>query len=222
MKKAGIYLGLLCGLTVGAGVMAVPPGSAPTGAAKPAEARVAATGADGNYQLGERLKQSAAPKAGQAATGEFKEVTWEALVPKDWDPMKAFKNMDLNAMSDADPRAMDMLQKLREEWDNAPVERSMNGARIRIPGFIVPLDTQRGQIKEFLLVPYFGGCIHSPPPPANQIISVVSAKPLKMQTMDAVWISGVLELARSDTSMGSSGYRMKAVTVTPYVAPKNR
>jgi hypothetical protein len=222
MKKAGIYLGLLCSLMHSAGVLAVPPGPSSSSAGKPAEARAATTTNDGNYRLGERLQQSKAPKADPAAAREFKEVTWEALVPKDWDPAKAFKGMDLNAMNDADPRAMDMLQKLREAWDNAPVERSMNGARIRIPGFIVPLDTQRGQIKEFLLVPYFGGCIHSPPPPANQIISVVSAKPLKMQTMDAVWISGVLETSRSDTSMGSSGYRMKAVTVTPYVPPKNK
>ena len=218
MKKAGIYMGLLWALTQSAGVLAAPPSS---GVGKPSETRSAVTSAYGNYQLGDRLQQSKTPKAGQAGAGEFKEVTWEALVPKDWDPMKAFKDMDFNAMSDADPRAMDMLHKLREEWDNAPVERSMNGARIRIPGFIVPLDIQRGQIKEFLLVPYFGSCIHSPPPPANQIISVVSAKPLKMQTMDAVWISGVLETSRSDTSMGSSGYRMKAVTVTPYEPTKN-
>jgi hypothetical protein len=222
MKKAGIYIGLLCGLINSAGALAAPPGPASSGIGKPAEPRAAATSADGNYRLGDRLQQSKAPKADQPADSEFKEVTWEALVPKDWDPMKAFKGLDLNAMSDADPRAMDMLQKLREAWDNAPVERSMNGARIRIPGFIVPLDTQRGQIKEFLLVPYFGGCIHSPPPPANQIISVVSPKPLKMQTMDAVWISGVLETARSDTSMGNSGYRMKAVAVTPYVPPKSK
>ena len=218
MKKTGIYIGLLCGLVHGTGVLAAPPSAV----GKPAETRAAVTSADDNYQLGDRLQQSKAPKADQSAADAFKEVTWEALVPKNWDPMKAFKDMDLNAMSDADPRAMDMLHKLREEWDNAPVDRSMNGARIRIPGFIGPLDTQRGQIKEFLLVPYFGGCIHSPPPPANQIISVVSAKPLKMQTMDAVWISGVLETSRSDTSMGSSGYRMKAVAVTPYVPPKNR
>lgn len=231
MKKKLIFIGLLCGLVQGTVALAAPAAQVPAtsgtsgmsgSSGKQAEARSAVTSADGNYKLGDRLPQSKTPKAEQTPAGEFKEVTWEALVPKDWDPMKAFKGIDLNAMDDADPRAMDALQKLREAWDNAPVERSMNGARIRIPGFIVPLDTERGQIKEFLLVPYFGGCIHSPPPPANQIVSVQVAKPLKMQTMDAVWISGVLETARSDTSMGNSGYRMKAVLVTPYVPPKSK
>jgi hypothetical protein len=93
----------------------------------------------------------------------------------------------------------------------------MNGARIRIPGFIVPLEEAHHQISEFLLVPYFGGCIHVPPPPSNQIIHVFPAKPLKnMASMDAVWISGILEVFSSDTSMGSAGYRMKAQVVELY------
>ena len=132
-----------------------------------------------------------------------------------------FKNM--GALSDADPRAMEALQKLREEWNNAPTEPSMNGARIRIAGFMVPLESERGSVKEFLLVPYFGACIHTPPPPANQIIHVVAAKPLKnVQAMDAVWVSGALEVARSrnlDSAVGladSVGYQMKADIVTPY------
>jgi hypothetical protein len=32
------------------------------------------------------------------------------------------------------------------------------------------------QISEFLLVPYFGACIHLPPP-ANQIIEVIAKNP---------------------------------------------
>ena len=218
MKKTGIYTALLCSLITGTVALAAPP----SGGGKPAEARTAVNSNDGNYQLGERLPQPKASKGDQPATGEFREVTWEALVPKNWDPMKAFKGMDLNAMSDADPRAMDALEKLRKAWDDAPVERSMNGARIRIPGFVVPLDAHRGQIKEFLLVPYFGGCIHTPPPPANQIISILLPKPLKMQTMDAVWVTGVLETVRAETGMGTAGYRMKAVTVTPYEPPMSK
>lgn len=71
-------------------------------------------------------------------------------------------------------------------------------------------------------MPYFGACIHVPPPPANQIIHVRSAKAVKnVRTMDAVWISGVLKVERSDSSMGASSYSMKAVSVEPYTAPDN-
>ena len=74
----------------------------------------------------------------------------------------------------------------------------------------------------FLLVPYFGGCIHSPPPPSNQIIHVMPIKPKKMHMMDAVWISGVLETTSADTVMGRASYQMKAMKVTPYIPPKNK
>jgi hypothetical protein len=166
------------------------------------------------YKVGERLTQDKSTSASKA----FKEVTWEALVPKHWDPAKMFKDLNLDKLDDSDPRAMEALERMRQAWNDAPVEPSLNGARIRIPGFVVPLDAQRGQLKEFLLVPYFGACIHTPPPPANQIIHVVSAKPLKnVQIMDAVWVNGTLGTGgRIDTEFGASGYQMKAEAVTPY------
>jgi hypothetical protein len=180
---------------------------------KAADQSKAAAGQSSEYKLGDRLPQPKAP----ANPAGFKDLDWDALVPKNWDPAQLMKGLDLAQMSDGDPRAMEALDRMRKAWAEAPIEPSLNGARIRIPGFIVPLDTERGQVKEFLLVPYFGACIHSPPPPANQIIHGFAAKPLKdVQMMSAVWISGTVETARSETEFGSSGYRMKAETVAPY------
>lgn len=177
----------------------------------------AAAEAGATYKLGERLPQK---KTAEASNNSFREISWETLIPKNWDPGKDFKNLDMNLLNDGDPRAMTALQALREAWDKAPVEPSLNGARIKIPGFIVPLDGERGKLREFLLVPFFGGCIHTPPPPANQIINVIMEKPASIKMMDAVWVSGVLETIRSDTSMGSAGYRLTGISVTPYVGKK--
>ncbi|MFA5826713.1 MAG: DUF3299 domain-containing protein [Gallionellaceae bacterium] len=169
-------------------------------------------GDQADYKVGERLPQQSAAKSSYKTIND-----WDALMPKGWDPTKDFQKLDLSKMKDSDPRAQEALQRMREAWNNAPVEPSMNGARIRIPGFIVPLEEAHHQISEFLLVPYFGGCIHVPPPPSNQIIHVFPAQPLKkLKSMDAVWISGVLEVFPSDTSMGSAGYRMKAEVVEKY------
>ena len=47
------------------------------------------------------------------------------------------------------------------------------------------------QVTEFLLVPWVGACIHTPPPPPNQIVHVKSAKPFEIKGMfDAVWVTG--------------------------------
>ena len=167
-----------------------------------------------DYKVGDRLQQHGSAHA----KSKYRNITWDDLMPKDWDPMTEFKKVDFSKMKDSDPRAMDALKKLREAWNNAPIEPSIDGANVRIPGFIVPLEVVHHQITEFLLVPYFGGCIHVPPPPANQIIHVFPVKPLKkgMQSMDAIWISGTMQTSPSDTDMGSASYRMNAEVVEPY------
>jgi uncharacterized protein len=139
----------------------------------------------------------------------FSTVNWDALVPADWDPFKDFKGTNLAALNDADPRAQQMLRQLREIWDNAPTNPALVGQKVRIPGFVVPLEDSQDGLKEFLLVPYFGACIHSPPPPSNQIIHVLPVSPAKnLRSMDAVWIHGVLKTERTDSYMGAAAYRI--------------
>lgn len=154
------------------------------------------------------------------ASASYRDLPWEELVPKDWDPLKQFQGLNLNNLKDSDPEAAKLLKQLRTAWDNAPTNPALAGARIRIPGFVVPLEETSAGVKEFLLVPYFGACIHSPPPPANQIIHVLPNKPASdVRTMSTVWVSGTLTLKRSDNDMGMSGYQLDAVKVEPYVAP---
>jgi len=164
-----------------------------------------------DYRVGDRL-----PAAKGAAKG-FKEIQWDDLMPKGWDPMAAFKGVDLNRLQDSDPKAAELLAKVRIEWDKAPVEPAINGQRVKIPGFVVPLERKGDEVIEFLLVPYFGACVHVPPPPSNQVIHVVPSKPVKgMRTMETFWISGTLTLQGGDSGMGVYAYRMNAERVEPY------
>jgi uncharacterized protein len=192
-----------------------------------AGASLAQTGVDGLPQLSSPIgskseapadAKAPQPSAGKAADGKFREITWDELVPKDWDPMKEFKGMSFGGLSDADPRAAAMLKRMREVWDNAPGNNGIDGQSVRLPGYLVPLEDSKAGMTEFLLVPYFGACIHTPPPPSNQIVHVKPQKaPKGYRSMDTVWISGTLKLLRSDTTMGTSSYRMDAVRVEPYV-----
>jgi len=153
-----------------------------------------------------------------AADPAPKETSWEELMPKDWDPMKEFRAADVGLVQEGSVKERNMMRQMRELWDNAPTNPKMDGARVRLPGYVVPLEEVKGELKEFLLVPYFGACIHSPPPPANQIVHVTSSTPLKgWRTMDAVWVNGTLQTARADTAMGASGYRIADPVVERYV-----
>lgn len=160
------------------------------------------------------------------AADAFKEIRWEDLAPKGWDPAKEFKALDLGKMQDSDPRAMEALQKMKALFDDAPTEPAMAGQKIRLPGFVIPLEHKGEQVTEFILVPYFGACIHSPPPPANQIIHALvakTAKPIgKLRSMDPVWASGTLSLHRADTPWGKAGYRLAVEKVVPYEEPKKK
>jgi len=170
------------------------------------------------YKVGERLANVPTKPA-----TEFREIKWDDLIPSNWNPADAFKDFDLANLQDGDPRAMDALARMGEVWANAPVEPSLNGAAVRIAGFVIPLERVKDEVREFLLVPYFGACIHVPPPPANQIIYVISDKPLKnVQTMDAMWVSGILEVSAGDSSWGRSAYRMQAQATAPYSLPGNK
>jgi uncharacterized protein len=170
-----------------------------------------------DYGVGDRLPKG---KARDAAPARFREISWDDLIPKDWDPMQVFRGIDLDKLKDSDPRAMEALVRMKEAWNNAPVNPDLKGEAIRIPGFLVPLERTGEEVREFLLVPYFGACIHVPPPPSNQIIHVIPDKPVKGgRTMDAVWASGVLDTVRMETRWGNSGYRLEAQQVTPYEQP---
>ncbi len=161
-----------------------------------------------------------AKPAAAAVAGAPRTITWDALVPAGWDPFKDFKDLNFQMLDDADPRAGAMLKKMREVWDNAPVNTTLVGQTVRIPGFVVPLEDSKDGLKEFLLVPYFGACVHSPPPPANQIVHVLPRSPAKgLRSMDAVWITGTLTTGRTDSYMGAASYRIEAQSVAPYTEP---
>jgi hypothetical protein len=167
---------------------------------------------------------SAAPPAGTPgntakAPSAFREITWDELMPKDWDPYKKFRGLGTTIRSDADPRARALMDEVRAVWDSAPTVAGLEGAVVKLPGYVVPLEELRGELKEFLLVPYFGACIHTPPPPANQIVFVVPPKGVKFRAMDTVWVSGTLHTTRQASYMGSSGYRIDAATVERYAPP---
>jgi uncharacterized protein len=146
----------------------------------------------------------------------YRQIRWEELVPKSWNPLEELRKKGPGMDVDS-PEAM---RTLREVWDAAPPVASMDGAALKLPGYIVPLEATQGALKEFLLVPYFGACIHSPPPPANQIVHVVASTPAKgFKAMDVVWVSGKMRVTRVDSAMGVAGYRMEAAAIETFVPP---
>jgi hypothetical protein len=96
--------------------------------------------------------------------------------------------------------------------------KKLEGKMVRIPGFVVPLDDFQEEGAEFLLVPYYGACVHTPPPPPNQIVMVgmTGKKAVKLNLFDAVWMSGRLKISSVESPYGTVGYQLEGMKVEPY------
>ena len=120
---------------------------------------------------------------------------------------------------DESEEAQSAYEKMQSELRAAPIVPELHGKYVKIPGYIVPLefDFEEGTFSEFLLAPYFGACIHVPPPPSNQIVYVKSPNPLKQKWLDdAVWVTGTMTTDSVDSEYGFAGYSMNNVQLEVY------
>ena len=155
-----------------------------------------------------------------AAPDEVRELEWEELMPEGWDPLAeldALTGDDVQNLSDNSLRAIELFNAYQEAVRSAPVVRELDGQKVRLPGFVVPLDFEGTETSEFLLVPYFGACIHVPPPPSNQIVYVTTVAGYPLQELfDPVWVTGEIRTEAHLNDVGDAGYTLQATIIEPY------
>lgn len=160
------------------------------------------------------------PWASSYASGGPREIMWEDLMPKDWRPFDPYTDLSeeqLKQLYEGSPLEQKLMREYMETKSSAPVVTELNGKQIRIPGYIVPLDFAGTELSEFLLVPYFGACIHVPPPPANQIVYVKLKNPFNAEGMFVpVWVTGTLTTEAHLNLVGDAGYTLEADNVELY------
>lgn len=149
---------------------------------------------------------------------EPRDLSWQEMIPPDA-PVEVPNMTPLHDLSNmADALSAEAAPAAKQDLPNAPVVATLNDQHIRLPGYIVPLEvSEEGRTTEFLLVPYFGACIHTPPPPSNQILLGRAEKPFTgLRTMEAIWVYGRLEIERAPSAMGVAGYTMRVAKVEKY------
>ena len=142
-----------------------------------------------------------ATEAPEAAA--VREITWDDLLPEGWIPPSVSVDHFFDA---APPPAAAM--------DDAPVVAELDGQRIKLPGYLVPLAMEGEKLKDFLMVPYFGACIHVPPPPPNQIVFVSLPEAVFVEDpYGPHWVTGVLRTASSSTELADAAYTLSGELV---------
>ncbi|USA42813.1 DUF3299 domain-containing protein [Spongiibacter taiwanensis] len=169
---------------------------------------------------------------GNVARGEdnYQTIEWTELMPKD--DLEAFLNPpdtynEIEDGSEADEIASQIKAALDAPGDSryeqalvsTRVVPEFDGKAIRMPGFIVPLEfgANQQQVTKFFLVPYFGACIHVPPPPPNQIVYAEYAKGFKLESLyQPYWLSGTLRTTLIENDMATAAYAIKVDRLEPY------
>jgi hypothetical protein len=136
-----------------------------------------------------------------------KEIFWEDLIPKGHTTLEAQPQANHDGVE----------QNWIQPDLDAPVVHALNGQSVSLPGFVVPLEGDENTITEFLLVPYFGACMHVPPPPPNQIVHVTIEGGVPIESLyDAIVVTGVISTESWSGEIAQVGYKLKAVGVAPY------
>jgi uncharacterized protein len=101
---------------------------------------------------------------------------------------------------------------------NKLLSESFDNKAIKIPGFMVPIKSDEQQrVIEFFIVPYFGACLHMPPPPPNQIIYGKVAEGFKQEHLyESFWFEGVIHIELTNSLMGTSAYAMTLNKISVY------
>jgi hypothetical protein len=96
------------------------------------------------------------------------------------------------------------------------IDTALEGQRIELAGFMVPIEVKGQSVSQFLLVPEAGQCIHVPPPPLNQTLLVDATNaPTELRDLyEPVIVSGRLSVVTQRFEIAESGYTLVDVTVT--------
>ncbi len=132
-----------------------------------------------------------------------REISWDDLIPPGVPYAEIIGTGEIDAINDTWlPEFDENATKLNED---------LNGAYIKMPGYVLPIDMTTAGVTSFIMVPYVGACIHTPPPPANQLVFVDSKKPWPSdQLWDAVWVTGRMRHELQSTSIADIGYALEA------------
>lgn len=94
--------------------------------------------------------------------------------------------------------------------------KALDNHKVKIPGFMVPLEDAQQKVTEFLLVPSPQACIHVPPPPPNQMVYVKMDRGGTEVAYGPIWIYGTLKLVSKKHMYGEASFEVIGDFIEPY------
>lgn len=153
----------------------------------------------------------------QSASEEgARKLTWEELVPEGEEArlVELYKKQAAERGPIEEGSAGDVAVQI----GSFNTVAAFDGQRVRLPGYTVPFEYgTNAKINEFLLVPYYGACLHAPPPPPNQTIYVTTTSEIQLADLaQAVWIEGTIRTVTQSTALADAAYTFELDKIETY------
>lgn len=151
---------------------------------------------------------AALPRFASASTAQ--EITWDDLIPPGVPYSEIIGEGDLDEVNDT--------WKPIYDENASKLNPALNGTLIKMPGYIIPIDLSTEGVTSFVLVPYVGACIHTPPPPPNQLVFVTTDTPWAGDDLwEAIWVTGQMRHETQSTDVAETGYTLLAEKIEAYI-----
>lgn len=166
-----------------------------------------------------RIARSGSGAAAPAGSAESSAALRAGVLPVDL--AREIIAATRGAASTHDPIEVDWRLLAGLDYDTGDMTddlRAVVGQEAKVPGFMVPLEDYLERVTEFLLVPYVGACVHTPPPPPNQLVYVrlPEGERAQVEWWDPIWVEGVLEIEETENVYGSVSYTIAGASITSY------
>lgn len=138
------------------------------------------------------------------------EITWDDLIPPGVPYSEIIAEGEMDERND--------IWRPIFDTNATKLNPTLDGAYIKMPGFIIPIELLYSGVNSFVLVPYVGACLHTPPPPPNQLVFVTTDTPWPNDDLwEAVWVTGQMQHEVQSTKVAETGYALKADAMEVYV-----
>lgn len=167
----------------------------------------------------EERRAAAEAKAQDLLARGIREIGWEELLPEgEEERLAELYQQQMAMLYSGGPIAEGSAGDVMVQIGTFNTVRELNETKVRIPGYTVPFEFgANAEISEFLLVPYYGACLHAPPPPPNQTVFAIADEPVKLRNLaQAVWLEGTLYTQTQESELADAAYTIRIDRIEKY------
>ncbi len=136
---------------------------------------------------------------------------WSKLIDPSFDQQKivSFYKEKVLHVKEGTPAEIAIYAQMQEALKQGGNNKAIDGKRVKLSGYIVPIDIDGESVSTFLYFPNQAACIHVPASPANQTIFVTAKKGEGVMMEDAyenIVVYGTIKLRHTEVANGTASF----------------